>query len=30
MEYEFVQFGSVCTFENGDRGKNYPNEKDFV
>lgn len=30
MEYEFVQFGSVCTFENGDRGKNYPNEKDFA
>lgn len=30
MEYEFVQLGSVCTFENGDRGKNYPNEKDFT
>ncbi|MCI5039760.1 MAG: restriction endonuclease subunit S [Donghicola eburneus] len=26
----FVKLGSVCKFENGDRGKNYPGRKAFV
>lgn len=30
MEYEFVQLGSVCTFENGDRGKTTPTRKTLL
>ena len=30
MTLSFVELGSVCKFENGDRGKNYPAKGTFV
>ena len=29
-EWEDISLGSLCHFENGDRGKNYPNREEYV
>ncbi|MCG6211908.1 hypothetical protein K6U56_08020 [Vibrio furnissii] len=30
MAWELCKLGTVCSFENGDRGKNYPSKSKFV
>lgn len=29
-DWNFLKLSDICSFENGDRGKNYPSQKDYV
>lgn len=29
-DWDFLKLSDICSFENGDRGKNYPSQKDYV